>query len=458
MKNFLTALQLIWTAWSGSNLRRVAKERLAQELASRTAEEPAGLPYPPDPDDYTDPVPPVPAAPQIIIPKPEHEDRHGPASAIARAMLRQGMHVFESLDDTDWNLNTVAIRSAAPEFDRFTCRLAHFWKNASGWSLRQWPITTFPGAHYMIDKLLNPAGAAILCKGQYRSIYRLDRHRGIYEALCQRNGPVRVYRDGNRNRVYDMDPRTVQTGNFGINLHATQNPDGAPANHVATRIHTASAGCPVFARIGDFVDSREHWRNQRRIWGVNATVSLIDETDLDTSGIIDHSQDATPQIDDDPGAWHPGGSTVGIRNRNLLNVKQNPANPWRYSTGADSRGHTIFPSFPKGLRAGIITLRTYWTTHRLRTVADILARWAPSSDTIGSIPGAPPNSPAAYARFVSERMGVSPTSGLMLFRDNGEVRSAEQLFALVAAMATYENVASLVLPRSVFDEALKLID
>jgi hypothetical protein len=188
------------------------------------------------------------------------------------------------------------------------------------------------------------------------------------------------------------------------------------------------------------------------------SVSLIDETDLDTGGIIDHSQDATPQIDEDPGAWYPGGNTVGVRNRNLLNVKQNPANPWRYSIDKDARGHAIFPSFPKGLRAGIITLRTYWTTHKLRTIAGILSRWAPSTDTIGSIPGAPPNSPAAYSAFVAGRMGISPTATLMTFRDDGAVRSTDQLFALVSAMATYENTAALALPRHVFDEALKLID
>jgi hypothetical protein len=32
-------------------------------------------------------------------------------------------------------------------------------------------------------------------------VYKLDHHAGKYLALCQRNGPVKVYRDSNRDQV-----------------------------------------------------------------------------------------------------------------------------------------------------------------------------------------------------------------------------------------------------------------
>ena len=40
-------------------------------------------------------------------------------------------------------------------------------------------------------------------------VYRFDKHRGAYIALCQRSGPVTVKRDG----------RSDDTGMFGINIH-----------------------------------------------------------------------------------------------------------------------------------------------------------------------------------------------------------------------------------------------
>jgi hypothetical protein len=395
-----------------------------------------------------------PTAPQIIVPNPAHADRHGPASTIARAMERKG-HLIQDRG----LLNIVAIRSSKREFDVFGCQLAHFYLHGpNGWQLEQFPITTYPGKYYTVDKLLNPKGAAILVPGQYRGIYKLDKHRGIYEALCQRNGEVRVFRDGNRDRVYDLKPQTIQSGSFGINVHATQNPDGAPANLVASRVHAASAGCLVFARIGDFVRGRDRWRDNRSIspHSLNFTLTLIDDTDLDDPGAVPATP-VKPQIDDNPTAWFPEGyaTKTGVRNRNLLNVKGD--DKWLYSLGRDSRGHHIFPSFPKGLRAGIIDLRSKFTRRKLRTISSILAVWAPSTDTIGSLPGAPKNSPADYSRFVAGRMGIGPNDTLMTFREDGQIRSPEQLYALVSAMVAYENGAGLVLPREVFNEALDLI-
>jgi hypothetical protein len=42
-------------------------------------------------------------------------------------------------------------------------------------------------------------------------VHRFDKHNGQYLALCQRNGPVTVLRDG--------DPPYDDTGMFGINIH-----------------------------------------------------------------------------------------------------------------------------------------------------------------------------------------------------------------------------------------------
>lgn len=460
MNDFLASLRLALSNLFSLYLRRVRG----------TSADDVQVPDPPEEEPNPDPEEAGPASPESVqeepaspepvqeLPVPEiHVPRPdpwpGPAGQIARSLEEAGMGRVRR----DGSLSVVAIRNGDRDFDVFRCRIAHIRFSGGEWTKEgSWPATTYPGHHYMVDRLLNPAGAAILTQGLFSNVYNLDMHRGIYEALCQRGGPVRVYRDGNRNRVYDLDPRTIQSGMFGINVHATQNPDGAPRGHMATRVHSASAGCLVFARIGDFVDARVHWRTERAAGRVRPDLYLIDDTRLVSLSDADF-EDAAPQVDDDPRDWFPEGhTTLGVRNRNLLNVKQNPSNPWRYSIGHDSRMHAIFPAFHKGIRAGIITLRTYWRTHNLRTVAGILARWAPSTDTIGSIPGAPPNSPADYARFVQSRTGIAPNDRLMTFHDDGTVRSADQLFGLVEAMASYENSAGLRLPREVFDRGLAL--
>src|SRR5688500_10842783 len=100
---------------------------------------------------------------------------------------------------------------------------------------------------------------------------------------------------------------------------------------------------------------------------------------------------------------------IGIKNKNYLNVK-NGRSPWIDAGGkkskTDSRGHAVFTDPAYGVRAGIMLLRTYFFTHNLRTIAEILARWAPATDTIGSVPGGPKNSPLEYSTFVAGRMGI----------------------------------------------------
>lgn len=146
--------------------------------------------------------------------------------------------------------------------------------------------------------------------------------------------------------------------------------------------------------------------------------------------------------------------SAGLRNKNYLNVK---GSGWKGQTGQDSRGHAIFPSPEYGIRAGIVLLRTYWFKYNLRTIAAILSRWAPASDTVGSLPGAPKNSPAEYSRFVSKRVGVGPTVPLNLFRPDRSLQNVKQLKAVVEAMAAYEIGGGFDVPDQEFERALFLV-
>lgn len=383
-------------------------------------------------------------------------ERYGAVAPIVAAMKRKGYSVFEN-DERNFNLNIVGIRNPSAKLDKFDCRLVVFWKYEGEWVSFEWKVTTFPGSRYLIERLLNVRGSAILVPGQYLGVYKLDLHGGRYRALCQRNGAVNVYRDGNRDRVFDLDPKKVHNGWFGINIHAPKNPSGAKS-YIAERVYAASAGCQVFQRVRDFLEFSALCEKAAAVFGNQFTYTLLTEDDL-------LAADAEPPEEVDPkpltitsvspsAKWEPDFDTTGVRNKNLLNVK---GEDWLYSLGRDARGHNKFPTFEKGLRAGIITLRSYWTRHKKRSIASILSRWAPATDTIGSLPGNQPNSPAAYSAFVSKRVGAHTHAPLRIFDDAGEVVDPDQLYRLVAAMAAYENNAALKLPREVFDGALALV-
>ena len=129
---------------------------------------------------------------------------------------------------------------------------------------------------------------------------------------------------------------------------------------------------------------------------------------------------------------------AGIRNKNYLNVK-NSKPPYIDAGGkkskTDSRGYAIFTDPAYGVRAGILLLRKYFFTHKLRTIAEILARWAPETDAIGTLPDAPKNTPLAYSTFVAGRMGIDYNDKLDIFNANKTIGNISRLRSLFFAMA-----------------------
>lgn len=147
-------------------------------------------------------------------------------------------------------------------------------------------------------------------------------------------------------------------------------------------------------------------------------------------------------------------TAAGIRNKNYLNVK---GRGWKGQVGSDSRGHAIFETPEYGIRAGILNLRTYFLKHKLRTVAEILSRWAPATDTVGSIPGAPPNSPKEYTNFVTKRMDVGPNQKLDLFHSDGRIANLQQLQNLFLSMSVYETGGGYSFPDDEFKRAIRMV-
>lgn len=175
-----------------------------------------------------------------------------------------------------YNLNIIGIRTnhnnkVTNKFDDF---LVVIYNNEKGREIRCiYRITTEPGVSFMKNPL-NKKGTAILVPDQYRGTYKIDKHRGKYEALCQRNKPVKVYRDGNKDDVYDMLPETIESGMFGINIHRSNEWVDA------TAVNKYSAGCQVFESPVSFKSFMTIVKRSAAIYGNSFTYTLITEDDM----------------------------------------------------------------------------------------------------------------------------------------------------------------------------------
>lgn len=143
-----------------------------------------------------------------------------------------------------YNLNIIGVRSAGRQVtNSFDDYMVVVYKGPAGGWLRQiYQITTDPGLYYM----LNPAahkGTAILVPGQYKGAFVFGKHKGKYKALVQ-DKPLKVYRDSNKDEIYDWDVESVEEGHFGINIHK--------AGIASKRIDMWSAGCQVFANSPEY--------------------------------------------------------------------------------------------------------------------------------------------------------------------------------------------------------------
>lgn len=129
----------------------------------------------------------------------------------------------------------------------------------------------------------------------------------------------------------------------------------------------------------------------------------------------------------------------GLRNKNPLNIKKSP-NRWKGKvTPSTDKEFEQFEHPLWGIRAAFIIIRTYLSPkYHCKTVADVISRFAPSSE----------NNTAAYVRAVCHYSGITPTE-LLQFNDR------YQMCRLLHAMAWHENGRSI--DMSFFQEAYDLV-
>ena len=188
---------------------------------------------------------------------------------LERALISKGYKYFIN---GDYNLNIIGIRNSKTEnmvTNRFDDTITLSYKINGEWQYHEFDCTTDPGTHW-VKNVMNDKGVAILKPGQYPKSYRIGKHQGKYEALCQQN-PVTVYRDNNRDDIYNLNTEKTDTGLFGINIHrATEK-----AGNKSTKIDKWSAGCQVIASNNDWTKFIKICKKAKDTWSNNFTYTLI---------------------------------------------------------------------------------------------------------------------------------------------------------------------------------------
>lgn len=175
----------------------------------------------------------------------------------------------------DYNLNIIGIRSnqGGKVTNAYDDYLVVIYKVDDQWKRIVYTITTEPGLSY-VKNPSSSKGVAILAPGQYRGAYKIDKHNGKYDALCQRLKPVTVYRDNNKDDRYDLLADKTEKGLFGINIHRSSE------TAITQKINNWSAGCQVFNNPSEFTSFMRLCKLSAERYGNSFTYTLIDETDL----------------------------------------------------------------------------------------------------------------------------------------------------------------------------------
>ena len=115
----------------------------------------------------------------------------------------------------------------------------------------------------------------------------------------------------------------------------------------------------------------------------------------------------------------------GIRNNNPLNIRKS-GDKWQgLKTLQEDKEFFQFETIEWGWRAAFVILcKTYYGKYKLRTIRDIVTRWAPPKE----------NNTEAYIRHVSDYTGIGPD------RDLGDPQTHPTNWLLIGyAMAVMEN-------------------
>ena len=194
---------------------------------------------------------------------------------IEKAVKTKGYTWFEDASNKTYDVNIVGVRNNHPSIADKVTNVFDDWltisfKDESGkWQFYCWNATTDPGKKG-VQEFHNKKGVARLVPNQYRGVWKIDKHQGKYDALCQRLGNVTVWRDANKDLIFEE--KVTDTGIFGINIHK--------AGQDSQWVENWSEGCQVFKRVKDFDAFMSICRKAAKIHGNKFSYTLVESTDI----------------------------------------------------------------------------------------------------------------------------------------------------------------------------------
>jgi len=187
---------------------------------------------------------------------------------IEAAVKKMGYKYFEN---GEFNVNVIGIRNSTPGkkvSNLFDDWISLSYKEGGAWKFFIWAATTDPGTKG-VKEFHNAGGVARLVPGQYPGSHAIGLHQGKYEALKQAKN-VKVYRDANKDMVYDESK--ITEGVYGINIHH--------AGADSTYVENWSEGCTVFKKIKDFDAFMGIVKKAASLHGNSFTYTLIESKDI----------------------------------------------------------------------------------------------------------------------------------------------------------------------------------
>jgi hypothetical protein len=187
---------------------------------------------------------------------------------IETAVKKKGHKYFEN---GEFNLNIIGIRNSTTGkkvTNLFDDWISLSYKEGGVWKFFIWAATTDPGTKG-VKEFHNAGGVARLVPGQYPGSHHVGLHQGKYEALKQKAN-VKVYRDANKDMVYDESK--ITEGVYGINIHH--------AGADSTYVENWSEGCTVFKKIKDFDAFMVICKKAAVLQGNSFTYTLIESKDI----------------------------------------------------------------------------------------------------------------------------------------------------------------------------------
>jgi hypothetical protein len=135
--------------------------------------------------------------------------------------------------------------------------------------------TTDPGKYYL-EHPANIAGCGMLVPGQYIDCWKFGLHNGKYIALVQ-VGNMKTYRDNDKDDIFEIDPASISSGQFGCNNHHAFNSE---VNGNDFNVDNWSAMCQVILHINNFNDAMLMMFDYDRFTGKLFSYTLLEKADL----------------------------------------------------------------------------------------------------------------------------------------------------------------------------------